>query len=134
LKANRLLYLWCLMVIGGIVSASISNSGQPLYQPLVIYGSNRWVHFVAYALILAIPIGVWQRKSSMLLSFVPAFIGIALELFRAGYPWSTSIAQTIPADFFGLAAGILLGLNIRTLRHSAASLNHTKQQPTRTTS
>jgi hypothetical protein len=131
LNANRLLYLWCL-VIGGIISVSILHSSRPLYQHLAIYGSNRWVHFVAYALILTIPIGVWQRKSSMFFSFIPAFIGITLELFRAGYPWSAEIAQTIPADLFGVAAGILLGLNIRTMRHSSKPLNRTNEHPTQT--
>jgi hypothetical protein len=132
MSTNRLLYLWCLVVTGGIISVSVLHSGRPLYQQLAIYGSNRWVHFVAYALLLTIPIAIWQRKSSVLLSFVPALIGIALESFRAGPPWSSTIAQTIPADLFGVAAGILLGLNIRTLRNSAL-LNRPNQHPTRTT-
>ena len=131
MNTNRLLYFWCL-VIGGIILVSSLHSDRPVYQYLAIYGSNRWVHFLAYALILTIPIGVWQRKSSMLLSFVPAFIGITLEMLRAGYPWSAAVAQTIPADLFGVAAGILLGLNIRTIRHSAKPLNNTNQVPTRT--
>jgi hypothetical protein len=56
-----------------------------------------------------------------MLSFVAPMMSIILESLQAGVPISTLRMQTIPADLFGVAAGILLGLNIRTMRNAASS-------------
>lgn len=58
-----------------------------------------------------------------MLSFIPLIMSIMLESLQAGLPIPVPRTQTIPADLFGVAAGILLGLNIRTIRNAARPLN-----------
>lgn len=122
MKINRFLYLWCLLVCSIFLSSSL-QSAKWAYHYLAPYDSNRWIHFIVYAVIVALPVGTWRRRKAILLSFVPPIMSIILESLQAGIPLPVLQTQTIPADLFGVAAGILLGLNIRTMRKSASPAN-----------
>jgi hypothetical protein len=74
-------------------------------------------------MVVALPVGTWQRRESIFLSFVPPILSIVLEALQAGFPLSLLRTQTVPADLFGIAAGMLLGLNIRTIRNAARPLS-----------
>jgi len=118
LTKNRLLYLWCALTVG-IVFIAILPGGNSIYQLLAAYDANRWVHFLAYAWVVAIPVAAWRRAASILLSLVPAIFAIALEAVQAHIPGPIVRTSNIPADLFGVAAGVLLGLNLRMMRNSA---------------
>lgn len=120
MKINRFLYPWCMLICSIFLSSSLQST-QSAYQFIAPYDSSRWVHFLVYAAVVAFPVGTWRRRKSIMLSFVPPIMSIVLELLQAGVPIPTLRTQTIPADLFGVAAGILLGLNIRTMRNAAKS-------------
>ena len=122
MKVNRFLYPWCLLICAIFLSSSL-QSIRSAYQYIAPYDSSRWVHFLVYALVVALPVGTWRRRESILLSFLPPILSIVLEALQAGFPLSLLRTQTVPADLFGIAAGILLGLNIRTIRNAARPLN-----------
>ena len=55
----------------------------------------------------------------MLASFAIAVLGIAFELLHAFIQGRAVSLQNVLADLFGVACGILLGMNIRVMRKSA---------------
>jgi putative effector of murein hydrolase len=122
MKINRFLFPWCMLVCALFLSSSL-HSARSAYEYIAPYDSSRWIHFLVYAVVVALPVGTWHRRESVFLSFVPPILSIVLEALQAGFPLSLLRTQTIPADLFGLAAGILLGLNIRTIRNAARPLN-----------
>jgi putative effector of murein hydrolase len=122
MKINRFLYPWCLLICTIFLSSSLQNA-RSAYQYIADYDSSRWIHFLVYAMVVALPVGTWQRRESIFLSFVPPILSIVLEALQAGFPLSLLRTQTVPADLFGIAAGILLGLNIRTIRNAARPLS-----------
>ena len=117
LTNNRLFYLWCVLTIG-IVLISILRGSSGIYHFLTAYDSNRWAHFLAYGAVATIPVAAWKRKASILLSLSPAIISIVLGSWQAHNPGLMVRTQNVPADLFGIAAGVLLGLNIRVMRNS----------------
>jgi len=123
LTNNRLLYLWCALT-GGIVLVSILLGSSWIYSLIAAYDSNRWVHFFAYASVAAIPIAAWKRRITMAYSLVPPLLSIAIASSHVYFPGPVVRVENIPADIFGIAAGILLGLNIRMMRRSAKSLEN----------
>ena len=125
---NRLFYFWC-MLISVIFLTSILPGGSSAYQVIAAYDANRWLHFLAYAAVATIPIALWKPRSNVMLAFLPPVISIALELLQAHLSGPAIRAQNAPADFFGLAAGVLLGLNIRVMRNSSRSLDHESSNP-----
>jgi hypothetical protein len=123
LTNNRLFYLWCVLTVG-IVLISILPGSSGIYHFLAAYDSNRWAHFLEYAALAAIPVAAWKRKASMLFSLILAIVCIALELRQTYIPGSMIHGKNVPADLFGIAAGVLLALNIRVMRNSAKSFDN----------
>ena len=120
---RRFFYLWCLLT-GGIVFVSFLPGNSRIYHAIAGYDSNRWVHFLAYALAAAIPVASTRRRAIVLLSFLPAMTSIVLEVLKAQSSGPFPRSQNIAADLFGAAAGILLGLNLRMMRHATRSLDN----------
>ena len=114
---NRLFYLWCVLSVA-IVLISILPGSSRIYHILAAYDSDRWVHFLAYGAVATIPFAAWKRKASILLSLSPAIISIVLGSWQAHNSGHMIRTRNVPADLFGIAAGILLGLNIRVMRNS----------------
>jgi hypothetical protein len=125
---NRLFYIWCVL-IGVIFLTAILSGGSLAYQKIAAYDANRWIHFLAYAAVATVPIAVSKPRTRMLLAFLPPVICIALEFSQAHLSGPLTRAQNVPADFFGLAAGVLLGLNIRVMRNSSRPLDHESSNP-----
>ena len=128
LTNNRLLYLWCILT-GGIVFVSILPGSSWIYSFIAAYDSNRWVHFFAYASVAAIPIAAWKRRIGMVYSLLPLLLSVAIASSHVYFPGPRVRIENVPADIFGIAAGILLGLNIRMMRSSAKSLDHVSSDP-----
>ena len=123
LTRNRLLYFWCVLTVGVVLVSALPGSGW-INGFLAPYDSNRWAHFLAYASVATIPVAALKRRSIILLSLIPAMTGVSFELWQAYIPGTMVRPQNAPADLFGIAAGILLGLNIRMMRNSAKSFEN----------
>jgi hypothetical protein len=107
-----------------VVLISLLPGSIWIYHFLAAYDSNRWGHFLAYASVATIPVAAWKRRTSILISLVPAIISIALELWQAHIPGPMVRAWNVPADLFGFAAGILLGMNIRVMHNSEKTIDN----------
>jgi hypothetical protein len=130
LKNNRLAYLWGLS-IGGVFLISILRGGNWNYHSIAAFDSSRWVHFLAYALVAAIPVAAWTYRRDVAFGLVPVMMSVALESLQAHVPGPIIQPHNVSADLFGVAAGILLGLNFRMMRNSAKSLDNGRSYPSR---
>lgn len=131
LTYRQLRFLWCVLTCG-VLFSSIPFVAIWIDQILGINNLNRWVHFLAYAVIAAIPVAAWRQRTSQILSLVFAMLGIAIGLLPA-FQGALVHIHNAPAELFGVGAGILLGLNLRLMRNSAKSPNETEQNPSRLT-
>ena len=118
LTNTRLGYLWCGLT-GGILLMSSLPGSSLIYKVVAAHDLIRWVHFIAYALVASIPVAAWRLWTSVLASFAIAVLGIAFELLHAFIQGCAIFPQNVLADLFGVACGILLGMNIRVMRNSA---------------
>src|ERR1039457_6805215 len=118
LTRNRLLYFWCVLTVGVVLVSALPGSGW-INSFLAPYDSNRWAHFLLYASVATIPVDALKRRSIILLSLIPAMTGVSFELWQPYIPGTMVRPQNPSADLFGIAAGILLGLNFRMMRNSA---------------
>jgi hypothetical protein len=128
LTRNRSFYFWC-VIMSGLILITILPDNAALHDLVSGYDSNRWAHFISYATVITIPVALWRRKIGVLLSLVTVFVAMALEFLPIHVPGEMAHTQSIPADLFGIAAGILLGLNIRAMRRSAKAINGPGSSP-----
>lgn len=128
----RLRYLWCVL-IGGIFFMSILPGNSSIYQVVATHGLNRWVHFLAYGAVASIPVAAWRRRGTILFSLFIVMLGTVLESLQAFVPGLTARTRILLADLFGVAAGILLGLNVRVMFNSAKSPDNLDPAPSRST-
>jgi hypothetical protein len=119
LRKDRHLYFWSMLVCG-IALIAILPDASWIYSSIAAYDSSRWAHFLEYAIVTAIPVGAWGRRSRVMISFIPIFLCIALEALHIHFSAPGLRSSNISADLFGVAAGILLGMNIRVIRSSEA--------------
>lgn len=113
---GRWFYLWCFLVCFILVVA-ILHYGHVESGALHSFDSSRWVHFLIYAAVVVLPVGVWHRGApQVFLSIAPLFIAISMDCLASDPMFAAVRPQTIPAEIFGVAAGILLGLNLRVMR------------------
>ena len=130
LTNNRLFYLWCVLT-GGVILISVLPGSSSIDHFLAAYDSNRWAHFLAYVSVATIPVAAWKSRTSILFSLIPALVSIALELWQSHMPGPMVRTQNVPADLFGIAAGVLLGLNIRMMRNSEKSIDNVRSDSSR---
>jgi hypothetical protein len=89
------------------------GSYLPLLGPYVDRG---WAHFTVYACAATLCMLAWKNRTAMFLASGLFLLSVGLHLlhnFRAGIG-ADSFA--IIVNLFGTAAGVLLGLNLHTLR------------------
>lgn len=117
LTNTRLRYFWYILA-AGILLMSIFSGSNWIAKAAVDNNLTRWVHFLAYVAFVAIPVVARRKRISLLLPLIIGMTGVALELLQTFRPGSTFRPQNVIADLFGICAGILLGLNLRTMRVS----------------
>ena len=120
LTKKTLSIIWCVLILV-IVWIAVLPSDSLVHHLAVQYDSNRWLRFLAYASIVAIPVSLWRTRSEIAISFLPAFIGMALEMWQAHVHGLAGRPENVTPDLFGFAAGVLFGLNIRVMGKSAKS-------------
>ena len=130
MTSTRLRYLWCVLT-GGMLCNSLFSGTSSIPQGIAAYGSNRWVHFLLYMAVVTIPVIAWRRRGTVLFFFGIAVIGSAIDAVQVFMPAFRGRPQFAIADLFGIAAGILLGLNIRMMRRSAKMADIASSEPFR---
>jgi 4-amino-4-deoxy-L-arabinose transferase-like glycosyltransferase len=114
-KSWQLSATWLTLICSILVVTNLPGRSW-LYQVMFPYNYNRWLHFIAYATIAAIPVVAWRRWSIVLASVVAALLVVALGSLQTFLPNHMDRPQPALPDLFGIAAGILLGLNLRMMR------------------
>jgi putative effector of murein hydrolase len=106
---------WCSLLGAVLILSNLPAEGWP-YEGITYYASNHWFHFLLYAAIVAIPVTMWKRKYRFMLSLVAVLLVIALGSLQTFIPGHRNRSQNAMPDLFGVAAGVLLGLNLRMMR------------------
>jgi len=115
LTSSRLQMLWGLLV-GMIALGSLLPSVGMHTEIVDAYLGDHWVHFLAYAVVSFLPWLAWKRNTALALSTGMAALGAGLEIVRSIVEVRSPDVQYIVINALGVAAGILLGLNILTRR------------------
>jgi hypothetical protein len=111
----RLQLLWGLLV-GTIVLASLLPYFSIHSNILGAYFDRHWIHFLAYVAVSILPLLAWRRNTGLVLSIGMAVLATGLEIVSAIVKARSPDIQYIVINALGIAAGILLGLNILALR------------------
>jgi len=117
MNRNMLRAVWCTLLGAALVVTNLPSEGWP-FAAITQYASNHWVHFLLYAGIVAIPVTIWRRKYRFMLSLVAVLLVIALGSLQTFIPGHQNRSQNAMPDLFGVAAGVLLGLNLRMMHQS----------------
>jgi hypothetical protein len=115
LTSSRLQQLWGLLV-GTIVLVSLLPCLGIHTDLLGAYLNGHWVRFSAYVAVSFLPVVAWRRNRGVAISMGMAALGTGLEIVCAIVEVRAPEIQYIAINALGVAAGILLGLNILTLR------------------
>jgi putative effector of murein hydrolase len=106
---------WCALLAAALILSNVPAAGWP-FETIGYYASNHWFHFLLYAAIVTIPVTIWKRKYRFMLSLVAVLLVIALGSLQTFIPGHGNRSQNAMPDLFGVAAGVLLGLNLRMIR------------------
>jgi hypothetical protein len=123
LTKKSLFIIWCVLILS-IAWIAVLPSDNLIHHLAVEYDSNRWLRFLAYASIVAIPVSSWRTRTAIAISVIPALVGMALEVRQAHIHGLFGRPENVTPDLFGIAAGVLFGLNIRVMRKSAKPSNN----------
>jgi UDP-GlcNAc:undecaprenyl-phosphate GlcNAc-1-phosphate transferase len=111
------------VLTGGIAIVSVLPDAS-LHDPaLGPYINNNWIHFVAYATVAALPMVAWRVRTGLALSLGMATLSVGLQVLRGLFSGRITNFQGTTINLLGIAAGVLLGLNILTLRSSRESID-----------
>lgn len=126
MPANNLPFrIWCLLITG-VFLFEILPVPNWIYTSVADYDKSRWLHFLVYMCVVAIPFAAWRNRTNILLSLVLPFVTYALEYVQSSLYGPHFRYRNLSADLFGIAAGILLGLNLRVLRSSSRRIEETQ--------
>jgi len=107
--------LWGVLLVL-IILASFSPFPGIHFNSFDSYFNGHWVHFLAYAAVSFLPLLAWRRNTGVVLCAGMAVIGTGLEIANAIVQGRSPDIQYIVINALGIVAGMLLGLNILTLR------------------
>ena len=122
---NLLRAFWCSLLGAALILSNLPAEGWP-YGAITYYASNHWFHFLLYSAIVAIPVTIWKRKYRFMLSLVAVLLVIALGSLQTFIPGHGNRSQNAMPDLFGVAAGVLFGLNLRKIRDPRPSSGRAK--------
>jgi len=114
-KQIMLRTLWCSLLVAALILSNLPAEGWP-FDAINYYASDHWFHFLLYTAIVAIQVTMWKRKYRFMLSLVAVLLVIALGSLQTFIPGHRNRSQNAMPDLFGVAAGVLLGLNLRMIR------------------
>lgn len=115
LTDTRLQLLWGLLVGATVLGSLLPYLGIHS-NILSAYLNPHWLHFLVYTAVSFLPLIAWRRNTGLVLSMGMAVPATGLEIARAVAEVRSPNIEHIVINTLGIAAGILLGLNIVTLR------------------
>jgi hypothetical protein len=118
LTKQSLFVIWCVLIFT-IVWVAFLPVNSSIHHFAVQYDSNRWLRFLVYASISAIPVSSWRSRVTIGISLLVPGLGMCLELWQAHIQAHSGLSINITPDLFGIAAGVLFGMNIRVMRKAA---------------
>lgn len=89
--------------------------------------ANPWVLFLTYTAVAVLPSVAW-RVRTWLLSCLVLACAVVCGLPHILFGWALSPAERIIPDLFGIAAGVLLGLNLRMFVHPIRPVSSGKEK------
>jgi len=108
------------VMTAGLVVGSLLPGGASLHDPRVApYVDGDWVHFIVYLMVAALPMLVWKVRRGIGISIGLAAVSVLLQVVHGQISAQTTDAHSIVVNLLGIAAGILLGLNLRAIRSRA---------------
>jgi UDP-GlcNAc:undecaprenyl-phosphate/decaprenyl-phosphate GlcNAc-1-phosphate transferase len=117
LKAQFALISW--FVLTAAIAIASLLPGANLHDPaLSAYINGNWIHFIVYAAAAALPMLAWRFRTGLALSFGISILSVGLQVLRAIVSGRITDHQGTIINLLGIAAGVLLGLNIITLGSS----------------
>ncbi len=105
--------VWAALVVGALL---ISFFGNVLFTSAP---ANRWLHFLVYAAVTSIPCAIWRSKGAIVFSLAIVGCCVMSGTAVAIWNWHGVRAESTVSDFFGIAAGVLLGANLRFSRNAS---------------
>ena len=106
---------WCILI--GVISLVSCFPGASLQRPL--FGLNidsGWAHFLVFAVAATIPLLAWMRRTALTLDLGIAILSVGLQLLRGFAANRPMDSAAMVINVLGIAAGILIGLNLGILR------------------
>lgn len=89
--------------------------------------TNPWVLFLACAAIAALPSMTWSFRT-WLLSCLALFCALLCGIPHFFFGWPGGATQRIIPDLFGIAAGVLLGLNLQMFLSPVGAVPNRKRK------
>jgi hypothetical protein len=114
--------LWGVLLVL-IILASFSPFPGIHFNSFDSYFNGHWVHFLAYLAASLLALLAWRRNAGVALSMGLAVLGTGMEIVRGMMEARPPDIQYIVINVLGIIAGILLGLNILTLRSRRSQAN-----------
>ncbi|MGA9673644.1 MAG: hypothetical protein WBQ94_30915 [Terracidiphilus sp.] len=111
----RLRLLWGLLVGAILLGALLPYLGIHT-NILSVYLNPHWLHFLVYLVVSFLPLFAWRRNTGLVLSMGMALPATGLEIIRAVVEARSANIEHMVINMLGIAAGILLGINILTLQ------------------
>lgn len=105
---------WCAAAATLLMVSGFPGDGR-MGAEATWYVTNHWVHFLAYAGLLSIPWASWRIRIASLCCAAVGLLALS-GLPHLLFGWPAQVAENLISEFFGVAAGVLLGLNLRVIR------------------
>lgn len=106
---------------GGVLVLFAVPDGSPVGELLAPCLASHWARFGAFAAVAAVPCFAWRFRTWAFCSAALAF-AVLCALPNVLFHWPPASQEMAVSALFGIAAGILLGLNLRFLRHPAGAV------------
>jgi hypothetical protein len=118
LTRYRLRLLWYCLI--GCVTIAFALPGLTLHGPRFAENvDDTWVHFLLYMALAALPLLGWRMREGIVLASGMALLSVVLQVVHGFVSGRGTDTHCTTINLLGVAAGVLLGLNIRALRASA---------------
>ena len=104
---------WCVLI--ALIALTSLFSGEIMHKPpLNEYIDSGWAHFFAYMAAAALPLLTWKRRTGLAVALGVAILSVLFQILRGLVAGSVVDFDATVINLFGIAAGILLGLNLVT--------------------